>query len=284
MADASNLESVPLHTPRDPFAEPVNSAVFNEPQLPMRILPIQDGFLWWLEAFRLFKLDMLRWIGAGLIFLLLCALVLKIPLLGPILQHVLQTVLLGGLLLGCRRVDAGERFRIGSLFWAFERHHFQTLTIMALVMIVGFVAFFLVIGISLGALGLAVSVSHVVTLTNTENLPMIVLLLLITTLAVSAVGMFYWFAPGLIVFCGVGPIDAMRLSFVASLKNMAPMLTFGIVAALILLAGLVLASFGNVGVVVTTIVCIVLGPVALVTFYTSTRAVFGSATSADPAH
>ncbi len=266
MADASNLESVPLHNPRDPFLEPVDPAVYNDPQLPMRVLPIQDGFLWWVEGFNLFKRDPLRWIGAVLVFLLLCAATLLVPLLGPILQHMLQTVLLGGLLLGCRRVEAGERFQVGSLFWAFEGRYFKNLAIMAFVMIVGFILFFLVIGIAFGAFDLAFSTSRVLTLTNSENLPGIALMLLITTLAVSAVGMFYWFAPGLIVFYGVGPMDAMRLSFVASLKNMGPMLTFGIVAVLLLFVGIVTLGLGY----------LVIGPVAFVTLYTSTRAVFGT--------
>jgi uncharacterized membrane protein len=259
------VESITLQTPRDPFSDPVDPAVFDEPQLPMRVLPIQDGFLWWVEGFNLFKLDPLRWIGAVLVFLILCATTLIVPLVGPILQHVLQTVLLGGLMLGCRRVEAGERFQIGSLFWAFEGRNFKSLAVMALVIILGFISFFLVIGISFGLFGLAFSISRVMTLTDPENLPAIVLMLLITTLAVSAVGMFYWFAPGLIVFHGVGPIDAMRLSFVASLKNMGPMLTFGVVFVLLLFVGIVTLGLGY----------LVIGPVAFVTLYTSTRAVFG---------
>jgi hypothetical protein len=259
------VESITLHTPRDPFSEPVDPAVFDEPQLPMRVLPIQDGFVWWLEAFNMFKLDPWRWLGAVLVFLVLCALTLLLRELGVIVQHVLQTVLLGGLMLGCRQVDAGGRFQIGSLFWAFRGRNFKNLVVMALVIIFGFVLFFLIIGISFSTLNLTFSISHVLTLTDSENLPLIVLMLLITTLAVSAVGMFYWFAPGLIVFYGVGPIDAMRLSFVASLKNMGPMLTFGIVAVLLLFVGIFTLGFGY----------LIIGPVAFITLYTTTRAVFG---------
>ena len=265
IAGDSNVESITLHTPRDPFADPVDPAVFGDSQLPMRVLPIQDGFLWWLEAFNMFKLDPLRWIGAVVLFLVLCALTLVLREPGVVVQHVLQTVLLGGLMLGCREVDGGGRFHIGSLFWAFKGRNFKNLSIMALVMIVGFVLFFFLIGIGFGALNLAFSVSHVMTLTDPENLPRIILVLLITTLAVSAVGMFYWFAPALIVFHGVGPIDAMRLSFVASLKNMGPMLTFGIVSVLLLFVGIVTLGLGY----------LIIGPVAFVTLYTSTRAVFG---------
>ena len=50
-----------------------------------------------------------RWIGAVLVFLMLCAATLVVrELASVIVQHVLQTILLGGLMLGCRDVDAGR--------------------------------------------------------------------------------------------------------------------------------------------------------------------------------
>jgi len=98
-------------------------------------------------------------------------------------------------------------------------------------------------------------------------------LLLILVAAASAVGMFYWFAPALIVFHGLGPIDSMRLSFVASLRNIGPMLSFGIVSVLLLFLGIVTVGLA----------LIVIAPVAIASIYISTKAVFGVGLSEAPA-
>jgi len=59
--------------------------------------------------------------------------------------------------------------------------------------------------------------------------------------------MLIWFAPLLVVFDGLPPVEAMKLSFAASLKNMAPFMVYGVailalwfVASIPLLLGLLI--------------------------------------------
>jgi uncharacterized membrane protein len=263
-----------VHTPQDPFDVSPDSAVFGDAQLPMHVRSFADGVSWWTDSFRLFRLDWLNWILATLLFVVLCAVVLLIPWLGAILDHVLQTVMIGGLVIGCQRVEAGQRFRVSDLFAGFSRPHFVPLAVMALVLMVGFIGFFLILGVVLGSMHLAFSISNVYTLTDVANLPLLIVSLLIIVIAVSAVGMFYWFAPALIVLYGVGPIDAMRLSFVAALRNISSMLSFGILAVFLLFVGFILLLIG----------LIPIAPVAIISIYVSTRSVFGSTNLTLPTH
>ncbi len=255
-----------MHTPQDPFDVPPDPAVFGEAQLPMHVRSFADGVAWWTDSFQLFLRDWLHWILATLLFVVICAIAVLIPVLGALVVHVLQTIMIGGLVLGCQKVERGGHFKITDLFLAFRRPYLMRLTVMALLLMVGFIAFFLLLGIGLGTMNLAFSISKVYTLTDVQNLPMLMLLLLIMVTAVSAVGMFYWFAPALIVLYDVGPIDAMRLSFVASLRNIMPMLSFGILAVFLLFLGFVLLVIGLV----------LVAPIAMIAVYVSTRSVFDS--------
>ena len=53
---------------------------------------------------------------------------------------------------------------------------------------------------------------------------------------VTLIAMTYWFAPALIVLQGVGPIEALRMSFLACLKNIVPFLLYFLVALLLAIA------------------------------------------------
>ncbi len=258
-----------MPTPRDPFEVPPDPAVFGELTLPMQVLPLEAGFTWWADSFALFKQDWLTWIGTVLGFLVISGVVLAVPLVGAVALHIVQTIMLGGLVLGCREADSGGRFRFVSLFAAFRAPYLVPLTVMACTILVAFIAFFLVLGMGLGMLGLAFSISRVLT-PNTDNLPLLVTLLMIIVVTTSVVGMFYWFAPALIVFYRVGPIDALRLSFIASLRNIAPMLGYGIVFVMVLLAGVLTLGLAF----------LVIAPVIIASIYISTRSVFGLVPSA----
>jgi len=76
-----------------------------------------------------------------------------------------------------------------------------------------------------------------------------------------------WFAPALVVFRNVPPLDALRLSATAVLKNTLPFLVYG---AIYLVASIVASIPFGLG-------WIVLLPVSLITAYVSYREVFGDA-------
>jgi uncharacterized membrane protein len=252
-----------LNPERDPLLESTDAVVFGDTALTVAVYPIEAGVTWWREAASLVWRDPLRWMASALVFLVVCAATLLVPVIGPLVLHVVQTILIGGLCIGCRAVDLGEPFKVGMIFAGFRSEYLGRLTTMALALVGGFVLLFFVAGV----LGLAFTVSELTGFSEISALPAILPGVLFLTLVITVFAMLYWFAPALIVLHGTGPIEAMKLSFMGSLKNIAPMLSFGIVALLLLLLGILTAGIGF----------LLIGPIAIATIYTSTRAVFGAA-------
>ena len=81
----------------------------------------------------------------------------------------------------------------------------------------------------------------------------------------SLVAMAFWFAPALVVFRNLAPVDAAKASFAANLKNLLAFLVFG---AVYLVAAIVASIPFGLG-------WIVLIPVSLLAVYVSSKDVFG---------
>jgi uncharacterized membrane protein len=92
------------------------------------------------------------------------------------------------------------------------------------------------------------------------------LALLVMTVLGFVVAMAFWYAPALVVFRGVAPVDALKASFSASLKNIVAFLLYGI---LYIIAAIVASIPFMLG-------WIVLIPVVMLSIYVSTKDVFGA--------
>ena len=73
-----------------------------------------------------------------------------------------------------------------------------------------------------------------------------------------------WFAPALVYFHNEEPIQALKASFFACLKNLLPFTIYGIVMILLMIVAAIPLMLGF----------LVVGPIALISMYTSYRAVF----------
>ena len=92
------------------------------------------------------------------------------------------------------------------------------------------------------------------------------LLALVITLAIAFVsGMALWFAPALVVMRNMQPVEALKASLAASMKNIGAMLLFGI---LFFVASIVASIPFGLG-------WILLSPVVLLCAWRSYRDVFG---------
>lgn len=93
------------------------------------------------------------------------------------------------------------------------------------------------------------------------------LLALVITLAIAFVsGMALWFAPALVVFRGTAPLDALRASFSASLKNIVPFVVYGVIY---IVASVVASIPFGLG-------WLVLAPLAMISVYCAYEDVFGA--------
>jgi len=79
------------------------------------------------------------------------------------------------------------------------------------------------------------------------------------------IAMALWFAPGLVVFRNVAPVDALKASFAACMKNFVPFLVFGV---LYVIAATVASIPFGLG-------WILLVPLLMLAIYVSYRDVFG---------
>ncbi len=214
-----------------------------------RVVEAGRGFAWWSEGWRIFRSSMGTWIGVFIVYVIVSALVSIVPFVGAVAHSLLTPVFVGGLMMGCRALDHGEPLRMSHLFEGFQGTPFVPL------MTIGAVNIALVLGLmaltSAGVIGTANIGSlgsfsdpmdalrgSALALTGTTALVMILVLLL-----ASVFMMLNWFAPALVALRGVPPIQAMKLSFIATLRNWVPFLLYGL-AVVIAGVALLLAFAG----------------------------------------
>jgi uncharacterized membrane protein len=93
---------------------------------------------------------------------------------------------------------------------------------------------------------------------------------LLALLAVTAIsfiaGMALWFAPSLVIFRGTAPLDAMKVSFGACLRNIVPFLLYSLIYIVAAIVASIPLGLGWV----------VLAPLVMITLYVSYRDVFGA--------
>jgi hypothetical protein len=212
----------------------------------IRTVSASRGFDWIGEGFGLFRRNPLIWIVLLIIFLAVITLLSLIPIVGSIASLLLQPVLVGGMLLGCRALDDGEDLRIEHLFDGFHHHTKQ----LALVGLYGALGYFLIGLLVALAVGAGVGLGYWGGLENQSGLvfggALIGLLAagLFATLLATPIIMATWFAPALILFHDLPALAAMKLSFTGCLHNLAAFLIYGLGALLLGFLAMVPAGLG----------------------------------------
>jgi uncharacterized membrane protein len=225
------------------------------------------GLAWWTEAWPLFMKSAGIWILMALTLIVIFVVLGFIPVLGGLAVSLLAPVLAGGWMLAAQKVDAGGSAEIGDLFSGFRDRLSPLVVLGALMLAASLVIGLLAVALGAGALvgvvtggalgsggGVAVSLG-------------VGMLGLLLALALSlVVAMAIWFAPALVVFRNVAPVEAMKASFAACLKNTVPFLVYGV---LYLVAAIVASIPFGLG-------WILLVPVLMLTMYVSYKDIFGS--------
>lgn len=230
-----------------------------------RVVDAGRGVAWWSEAWALFTKNAGMWIVLALIMLVIFFVLAFIPLLGSLTASLLAPAFFGSWLLAARKVESGGALQVGDLFAAFKERLTPLLVIGGLLLVAS-----LVIALVVGALGFgAVMGAMAGGARNSAGGVMAavgagMLALLIGLVMGFVVAMAFWFAPALVVFRNVAPVDALKASFAASLKNVVPFLLYGI----LYIIGAIVAS------IPLGLGWIVLAPVTMLTAYTSYKDVF----------
>jgi hypothetical protein len=226
------------------------------------------GLGWWTDAWALFMRSALLWLALGVILLVGLIVVAMVPLLGSVAVSLLMPVLAGGWMLAARKVRDGGALEVGDLFLGFQGERFGPLLVLGALLLAATVVIMLVVGalgagaifgMSMGGPRHGVGAGGMMAAMGAGFAALTVALVLgaIVTMAL-------WFAPALVVFRKTAPVEALKLSVAATLKNVLPFLVFG---AIYIVASIVASIPFGLG-------WIVLLPVTLLAAFVSYREVF----------
>lgn len=225
------------------------------------------GIAWWTEAWALFMKYAGLWIMMALIVLVIFIVLSVIPFIGSIATTLLAPVFAGSWMLAARKVESGGTLEVGDLFVCFKEKLNPLLVIGALLLAATIVMVLVVGALGAGAaMGMVFGGGHRSAGGMMAAMGAGMVALLVGLLFGVLVAMALWFAPALVVFRNMAPVDALRTSFAANLKNIAAFLLY---AVIYLVAAIVASIPFGLG-------WIVLLPVAFLTVYVSYKDVFGN--------
>ena len=240
-----------------------------------RVVAPGRGWQWLFEGFWLFRKTPLIWLALALALGLMWVVSLMIPVLGPLLFNLLSPALFAGLMVGCRALESGKPLEMAHLFAGFRQHAAPLVTVGG-VYLVGTV---IVVGIVLVVAGGSM-LPAVLTKPGTDIETLraaarsMSLALAVGAAVYLPVLMAVWFAPLLVVFNGLAPVAAMKLSFTACVSNTVPFLVYGVA---VLMAWIVLslpAALGAAGALLAAALLVASIPVLICSVYMSYRDIF----------
>jgi uncharacterized membrane protein len=189
-----------------------------------RRVPLGHGARWFASGWRMFREQPGQWALIGLALIGITIVLAFVPGVGGIAMSFLMPIFIGGLMLACRRSESGERVVVNDLFTVFRGPVVPIVTAAALGLGLTFGA---VIAATIVTFGIVFGVGA----SGPEAWGIGALFFALVFLAlVIPVQMALWFAPALIVFQGVTPMQALTQSFQGCLKNIMPFLLYGLIA------------------------------------------------------
>ena len=228
-----------------------------------RAVSAGQGWTWIADGFGLFKKAPGTWIAQVLILFVILLVLAFIPLLGAVATFLVMPVFVGGLLLGCRRLEGGGELEVVQLFAGFKEKTGNLIVVGALA-IGGWIIVMLPVVAIVGAGALLGAMRG--DAAGAAALGGSVVLAWLVALALSVpIYMALWFAPALVVLRDMPPLEAIKASFLGCLKNILPFLVYSIV---LMVLGIVAAIPLGLG-------WLVLGPTLVASVYISYRDIYG---------
>ena len=223
------------------------------------------GWSWIEEGFGFFRRQPGMWILMTVLLGILFIAMNMIPFLGSLASALLMPIFGAGLMLGCKQQDEGGELNINHLFAGFKEKT-SNLVMVGVFNLVGWVIIGIVIVAVVGGGVLMAIMRGGMEGAGLSIFSLLIALLLVAGLTIPLY-MATWFAPVLIVLHDMAPLDALKASFFACLKNMMPFLIYGLV---LLVLGVLAAIPAGLG-------FLVLIPVLTASVYASYRDIFCAA-------
>ena len=271
-----------METPNDPKFNPYQAPTVNDAPIAAddnvatyipggRTVAAGEGLEWLLAAWRLFVAAPLIWMVMIVLYAVFFLVLAFVPVLGSLLGYLLYGVIGAGWLAGAHAVAHGEKLALDHLFAGFRNKTGPLIVVGAfytagLLLIVVLMVIFLAIGLgATGAIGAIMSGdSSQLTAMAGASIMTFLVALLIGLALLAPLLMALWFAPALVYFHNEPPLAALKASFFACLHNWLPFLVWGIVMLILMVLAAIPLMLGF----------LVVGPLALISGYTSYRDVF----------
>jgi hypothetical protein len=192
-------------------------------------LKARQGWEWIKQGYALFIKAPLLWIVLLFICMIAAVGISSVPIVGEPLVSLLTPAVLVGLMAGCRALIQNEELELAHLFSGFKQHTSQLVTLGG----ISLVTQFLILGLMMltgGAtlVGILMSGQPQTPDVMVQALAGASFAVLIGIVLFSLLMMAMQFAPLLVYFRNVPPLQAMRLSLRAFFYNVGPMLVYGI--------------------------------------------------------
>jgi uncharacterized membrane protein len=211
------------------------------------------GWAWIAGGFVLFLRSPLQWIVLLLILFAAKSLLSAFPVkllaaLFSVVAMLLMPVFMAGLMDGCRALEEGRPLKVGHLAQGFRRNAANLVTLGGIYLVGNLIIVMIIFSIGGEAIAaMASTLAKHSTITPEirgqmqEATATVARAVLVGAALSLPLLMALYFAPVLAYFDGARPLQALKLSLLACLKNMLPMLVYGLV---LLAALLVLVPIG----------------------------------------
>jgi uncharacterized membrane protein len=188
------------------------------------------GAAWWTESWALFMKNPGMWLVFGVIFFIGSAVLSMVPVLGGLVVAVATQVIVGGWMLSARKLDSGGTLQPADLFLGFKEK-LNPLLVLGAMALGASIIIMLVAGVMGGGafIGMAMGGAARSTGGMMAGAGMMLLTLLVVMVLGFVFAMAFWYAPALIVFRDVAPVDAVKASWSATLTNVVPLLIYGVI-------------------------------------------------------
>jgi uncharacterized membrane protein len=227
-----------------------------------------QAWAWIVSGFELFKANPVMWIVILLIYLAIIIPISLVPVIGSVVSTLLAPVFAAGMMWGCKALVNKQDLEINHLFEGFKKSTAQLMAVGGIYMLsLLVIAVMVVLSLNKEVVELLMKGQEL----SQEQASAMMLPILFAMLLIVPILMAYWYAPVLIGLHNLKAVEAMKLSFVACLKNMLPFLLYGLIFTVILVVAIIPFGLG----------LIVAIPVMMTSLYTSYVDVFNITESAN---
>jgi len=219
------------------------------------------GWYWIVQGFQMFRKAPMVWMLICFIpFLIVITLSLLIPMAGPLIFMLIAPVFLAGIMVACRDQEQGRKIEVSHLFIGFKTRTAPLITVGG-IFLVGLLIIYSVF-LSTGGSDLIAMLERGKRYDSSEiggiSSNILSSFLMVILLQIPLL-MAFIFSPALIILHNFSPVNAMKKSFLACIRNIIPFFVYNIILNLLSIIVLLVPYIGLV----------ILSPVLFASIYVS---------------